>query len=145
MSDIRDAMLVARDSSHKLTRRPLSPHISIYRWPVTMAASILNRATGIALAAGALLLVWWLVALASGPAEFNAVQLFLGSPLGLFMLLGWTWSLFYHGAAGIRHLIWDSGRGFDKPGLNIRTWAVFALSALATILVWLLAFLKIGS
>ena len=89
MKDVRDALYVAKATDGTLIRRPKSPHLGIYRWPATMFASILNRATGIALSIGALLLVWWLVAAATGPAAFALVQQFLISPLGLLLLLGW--------------------------------------------------------
>ena len=82
MTDIRDASMVARNTGAKLVLRPVSPHLGIYRWPITMVASILNRATGIALSVGSLLLVWWLVAAASGPQAFATVQGFVASPLG---------------------------------------------------------------
>ncbi len=136
MNDIRDALLVARNTEAKLVRRPVSPHIGIYRWPITMVASILNRATGIALSVGSLLLVWWLVAAAAGPQAFARVQAFVASPVGLLLLLGWTASLFYHLFGGIRHLVWDTGRGLSKPSLNPMTWVILALTALATAGVW---------
>lgn len=139
MSDIRDALLVAKASDGRTIRRPLSPHIGIYRWPITMFSSILNRVTGIALTVGTLLLVWWLVAAASGPAPFALVQEFLHTPLGLLMLLGWTFSLFFHLFNGVRHLVWDTGRGFAKPGLNATSYAVLGAAAAATVLVWVLA------
>jgi succinate dehydrogenase / fumarate reductase cytochrome b subunit len=144
MNDIRDAQLVARNSQAKLIRRPLSPHIGIYRWPITMVSSILNRATGIALSVGSLLLVWWLVAAASGPEAFASAQGFIGSPLGLFMLLGWTASLFYHFFAGIRHLLWDAGIGFAKPGLNPQSYLVLGLTAAATFLVWAAGYVTVS-
>jgi len=144
MSDIRDPAMVARNSSAKLVRRPLSPHLSIYRWPITMVASILYRATGIALSLGSLLLVLWLVAAASGPQQFAAIQAFIGSPLGLLLLLGWTASLFYHFFGGIRHLVWDAGRGLDKADLNWVTWVVLGLTALSTLGVWVAGYLSMG-
>jgi succinate dehydrogenase / fumarate reductase, cytochrome b subunit len=144
MNDVRDAQLIGKASDGRTIRRPLSPHIGVYRWPVTMAASILNRATGIALSAGLLFLVWWLVAAASGPAAFALVQEFLHSPLGVLMLLGWTASLFYHLFAGMRHLLWDSGIGFAKPGLNPVSWAVFGATGIATILVWVVVYTRLG-
>ncbi len=144
MNDIRDALLVARDSQHGLIRRPVSPHIGIYRWPITMVASILNRATGIALSAGSLLLVWWLVAAASGPQDFATVQGFIASPLGLLLLLGWTASLFYHLFSGIRHLLWDAGTGLEKPSLNPVTWLVLVLTFVATVLVWFAGYMALG-
>ena len=144
MTDIREAQFIARNSAGKLTQRPVSPHLGIYRWPITMVASILNRATGIALSAGSLLLVWWLVAAASGPQEFATVQAFIASPIGLLMLLGWTASLFYHLFGGIRHLLWDAGTGFAKPSLNPVSWLVLALTFVATVLVWFAGYMALG-
>ncbi len=145
MNDIRDALLVARNTEAKLIRRPVSPHIGIYRWPITMVASILNRATGIALSVGSLLLVWWLVAAASGPQAFAQVQGFVASPLGLLMLLGWTASLFYHFFGGIRHLVWDAGRGLEKTDLNWVTWVILGLTLASTVLVWVAGYLSLGA
>jgi succinate dehydrogenase / fumarate reductase cytochrome b subunit len=144
MTDVRDAMLVAKDSNGTLIRRPLSPHAGIYRWPITMVASILNRITGVAIAVGTLLLVWWLVAAAAGAPAFALVQEFLISPLGLLMLFGWTLALFYHFWSGIRHLAWDMGFGFAQAQLNPVTWVVLALSLISTAAVWAVAYGKLG-
>jgi succinate dehydrogenase / fumarate reductase cytochrome b subunit len=144
MKDFRDASFVAKATDGSLVRRPLSPHLGIYRWPVTMLASILNRATGIALSVGSLVLVWWLGAAAAGPVAFAHVQEFLISPLGLLLLLGWTAALFYHLFGGIRHLLWDMGVGFAKPSLNPVTYAVLGATALATALVWVVAYARLG-
>jgi succinate dehydrogenase / fumarate reductase cytochrome b subunit len=144
MTDVRDAQHVARASDGRLIRRPLSPHIGIYRWPVTMLSSILHRITGVFLALGTLLLVWWLTAAAAGPAAFATVQEFLISPLGLLLLLGWSASLFFHLLSGLRHLAWDLGYGFAKPGLNVTSWAVFGVTAAATVLVWITAYARLG-
>ncbi len=144
MTDIRDAPHVAKATDGRLIRRPLSPHIGVYRWPVTMLSSILNRATGIALTAGTLLLVWWLVAAAAGPTAFAGVQAFLISPIGLLVLCSWTASLFFHFLSGLRHLAWDLGYGFAKPSLNPVTWAVFGGTALGTAAVWITAYSKLG-
>jgi succinate dehydrogenase / fumarate reductase cytochrome b subunit len=108
-----------------------------------MVASILNRATGIALSAGAILLVWWLASIASGPVAYSEIEGFLRSPIGLLILLGWTASLFYHLFGGLRHLAWDMGYLFAKPSLNPLTYAVLALTAAATALVWLAAYLTL--
>ena len=94
--------------------RPLSPHLQVYRWQWTMALSILHRATGLALTVGALLMVFWLLALATGPDSFAGLQAFLGSWFGRLLLFGWTWALAYHFLNGIRHLVWDAGKGFDR-------------------------------
>lgn len=145
MRDAREAMLVAKTSAGDLTRRPLSPHLGIYRWPVTMVASILNRATGIALSVGALMLVCWLLSAALGPQAFAAVQAFLRSPVGLLMLFGWTLSLFYHLFGGLRHLAWDMGVGFAHRSLNPVSYLIFGLTAAATLLVWVVAYLKLDA
>jgi succinate dehydrogenase / fumarate reductase cytochrome b subunit len=144
MPDRSDPLFVARNTDGALVRRPLSPHAGIYRWPITMVASILNRITGIALSVGTLLLVWWLVAAASGPESFALVQEFLIGPLGLILLLGWTAALFFHLFSGIRHLLWDSGRGFAHARLNPVTWLVFGATALATAAVWAFAYARLG-
>lgn len=120
--------------------RPLSPHLQIYRWPVTMATSILHRATGCALAAGTLLLTWWLVAAAAGPDYYALVQACLGSILGRLVLLGFSWALFYHLLNGIRHLFWDAGHGYSIPVANKSGWAVIIGSVVLTVLVWILAY-----
>lgn len=120
--------------------RPLSPHLQIYRWPVTMATSILHRATGCALAGGTLLLTWWLVAAAAGPDYYALVQACLGSILGRLVLLGFSWALFYHLLNGIRHLFWDAGRGYSIPVANKSGWAVIIGSVVLTVLAWILAY-----
>jgi succinate dehydrogenase / fumarate reductase cytochrome b subunit len=144
MTDVRDALHVAKASDGRLIRRPLSPHAGIYRWPVTMVSSILNRITGVALSVGALLLVWWITAAAAGPGAFNEVQDFLHGPIGLLLLLGWSAALFYHLFSGLRHLAWDLGYGFAKPSLNPVTYVVMGATVLATAAVWLTAYGKLG-
>jgi len=95
--------------------RPLSPHLGIYRFRWTMALSILNRITGAGLAGGMLLLAWWLIAAAAGPVDFALVSDLIASWFGRILLFGWTWALFFHLLNGIRHMIWDTGRGLDLP------------------------------
>jgi len=143
MNDIRKAQMVGKATDASLVQRPLSPHLQVYRWPPTMLASILNRATGIAISVGSLLLVWWLAAAATGPDAFNLVQNFVRSPLGLLLMLGWSAALFYHLFGGIRHLAWDMGYGFAKPSLNPVTYLVIGLTVFATAAVWLAAYLQI--
>ena len=120
MQDVRDALMVAHTSEGKLVRRPLSPHLQVYSPQITSVLSIMNRVTGIATSVGTLLLVWWLAAAASGPVAFARVQGFIGSWIGLFVLFGWTASLFYHFFGGLRHLAWDAGYGYS---LEARTRA----------------------
>ena len=123
--------------------RPLSPHLQIYRWQWTMAYSILHRATGIALGVGTLLLVWWLVALATGPAAFESAQSVIGSFLGRLFLFGWTFALFYHLANGIRHLVWDTGHGFDLDVAQKTGHAVPIAAGALTLLTWILGYFAI--
>ena len=118
MKDVRDALMTARNSEGKLVRRPLSPHLQVYRWPISMALSILHRVTGVALGVGTLLLTWWLVAAASADDVFDRAQWFMGSALGLLLLFGWSAALIFHFFSGIRHLVWDAGIGFEAPTYN---------------------------
>lgn len=141
MKDVRDALMVAHTSDGELVRRPLSPHIQVYAPQLTSLLSILNRVTGIASSIGTLLLVWWLAAAASGPAAFAHVQWFIGSWLGMFMLFGWTASLFYHLFGGLRHLVWDAGYGYELPQTHASGWAAVIASVAATVLVWAVGFL----
>jgi len=116
--------------------RPLSPHLQVYKWQITMVLSISHRATGLALSMGTLLLVWWLVALARGPEAFASAQGFVGSWLGKLLLLGWTFSLFFHLANGIRHLFWDAGYGYEIKTTTVSGWVVVAASAALTVIAW---------
>jgi succinate dehydrogenase / fumarate reductase cytochrome b subunit len=125
-------------------KAPLSPHLQIYRPQLTSVLSIFHRLTGVALAFGTLLLVWWLVAAAAGPGAFAGVQGFLGSVVGLFLLLAWSASLFYHLANGIRHLFWDAGIGFDLKTVYASGWAVVAVSIALTAGAWVLGLYYLG-
>jgi succinate dehydrogenase / fumarate reductase cytochrome b subunit len=116
--------------------RPLSPHLQIYRWPLTMAMSIAHRVTGSALYGGTLILVWWLMAAASGPGYFDFVNRLLGSWIGLIVLFGFTWALIHHMLGGLRHFIWDTGRGLDKPARDQLALATIVGSIVLTIAVW---------
>ena len=137
MQDVRDALMIARTSEGKLVRRPLSPHLQVYRWPISMALSISHRVTGVGLALGTVLMTWWLLAAAAGPGSFALVQEFLGSVLGVVLLLGWSAALIFHLFTGIRHLLWDIGRGFDDRVYRASAWAVLAATAAATLIVWI--------
>lgn len=136
--------MVAYTSDGKTVRRPLSPHLQIYTPQMTSILSIMNRVTGIAVSVGTLLLVWWLVAAASGPTAFSTVQGFIGSPVGLFVLFGWTVSLFFHFFNGIRHLAWDAGFGFDLPQTYATGWAVLIATAVTSVLVWAVGLWLLG-
>jgi succinate dehydrogenase / fumarate reductase cytochrome b subunit len=112
--------------------RPLSPHLGIYRWQITMTMSILHRATGVALAVGSIALVWWLVAAGIGPDAFDTVHHFLSSGFGQFLLIGWTFSLFFHLCNGVRHLAWDAGWGFQIKTFYITGYLVWVVAVLLT-------------
>jgi succinate dehydrogenase cytochrome b subunit len=135
--DVRDALLMGRRSDGKLVERPLSPHLQVYKWPVSMALSISHRATGIGISVGALLMTWWLVAAASSDSAFAAVQGFLGSWFGVFLLFCWAAALLLHLFQGIRHLVWDAGYGFDDRSYRVTGWGVVAATAVATLIVWI--------
>ena len=114
--------------------RPLSPHLQIYKPQITSVLSISHRFTGLALAVGTLLLVWWLLAAAAGPAPYAQAQAFLGSWLGVLLLIGWAYALFFHLCNGIRHLVWDAGHGFDIATTYATGWIVVAVSTGLTLI-----------
>ena len=117
--------------------RPLSPHLTIWRWGPHMLVSILHRATGTALSiAGLAVLTWWLVAIADGPDAYAKFGDAAGSPLGLFVLIGLTWAFFQHLLSGVRHLVTDSGAAFEL-GVN-KTFAILTLvgSVILTATLW---------
>lgn len=118
------------------TQRPLSPHMGIYKWQVQMVTSIVHRATGIALSVGTLLVLWGVFSLASGEDSYNQFKICMGSPIGMILMLGWSWSLFYHLCNGIRHLFQDGGMGYAIPQFIRSSWASIIGSVLLTIIVW---------
>lgn len=120
--------------------RPLSPHLSIYKQIPTMVMSIVHRLTGMALYAGTLLVAWWLFAAASGEATFDWVSGIFGTWLGRLVLLGYTWALVHHMLGGIRHFIWDTGRGLEPETSTKMAWATLAGSIILTILIWVLGY-----
>ena len=120
--------------------RPLSPHLQVYRLPFPALLSISHRATGVVLAAGSLVLVYWLAALASGPDAFADAQALLGSIPGRVLLLIITFSLFYHLGNGIRHLFWDAGLGFELPTAHASGVVVVAAAIVLTLVAWALGY-----
>ncbi len=115
--------------------RPLSPHLQIWRFTVTMAASITHRATGVANFAGIALLAIWMFAVLQGPGFFYPIGGFLTSTLGGVILAGFIWSLSFHLMNGLRYLYWDSGRGFAPKWARATSWAVYLGSVLLTALI----------
>jgi succinate dehydrogenase / fumarate reductase cytochrome b subunit len=118
-------------------KRPLSPHIQIYRWPLTMALSIVHRVTGTGLALWLILVTWWLLALASGPEAFATIQAVMGSWFGILILVLWTLAVYFHLGNGVRHLIWDAGYGYDLNVARNSGIAVLVFAGVMTILTWL--------
>lgn len=116
--------------------RPLSPHLQVYSPLINMVMSILHRMTGAALYFGSLLLAWWLIAAATGPSYFNYVNGLLGSLPGRVVLLGFTWALVHHAIGGLRHFIWDTGRGYDLKTIDVMSWGSIILSVALTALIW---------
>lgn len=124
--------------------RPLSPHLSVYRWQIQMVTSILHRATGVVLTLGGLLLAWGLVALAAGEASWNDFIGFARSPLGFLILFGWTWAYAYHLLNGIRHLLQDMGKAVRIEQFVTSSWVAVIGSLVLTALVWLAAIMQRG-
>ncbi|HYW76762.1 MAG TPA: succinate dehydrogenase, cytochrome b556 subunit [Gammaproteobacteria bacterium] len=122
---------------------PTSPHMSVYRWQITMTLSILHRLSGVVLLSAALGLVYWLVSLAMGPAAFARAHWFFSLWIGQAFLCLWSLAFFYHLLNGIRHLTWDAGYGFTKRVYRTSGWLVvvsaITLTGVAWAIGWLLA------
>jgi len=116
--------------------RPLSPHLQIYRPMLTMMLSIIHRITGSALYFGSALLVWWVFAVALGPDAYATFQSVAGSIPGQLILFGFTWALVHHLIGGLRHLVWDTGRGFDLATVERMARLSIAASVTITLVVW---------
>ncbi len=114
--------------------RPLSPHIQIYRKQLTSVTSILTRITGNGLIVAAILIVWWLLAAATGPDYFAVADAVLRSWFGKLVFFGSIWAVWYHFLAGLRHLYYDSGRGLDIPTAEKLGWGVIIGSVVLTVL-----------
>jgi succinate dehydrogenase / fumarate reductase cytochrome b subunit len=125
-------------------QRPLSPHLTAYRWPITMTMSILHRITGGALYFGTLLVAWWLIAAATSEHYFDFVSWVFGSWIGRLVLLGYSWALIHHMLGGLRHLVWDTGTGLEKHTASKIAWATLAGSIVLTILVWIAGYAARG-
>lgn len=117
--------------------RPLSPHLTIYRWPITMTLSILHRVTGFALSVGLVAFVVWLQAIAWNAIPYETLATAMQSLIGQVLLLGWLFSFSFHFANGVRHLIWDTGRMFEKQQADTSAWVVLAAAVIMTVGYWL--------
>lgn len=126
-------------------RRPLSPHLQIYRPTLTMMMSVAHRITGLINATGFALLAWWLIAISAGPEQYVYVSHFFASVPGRLLLFLYSWALIHHMLGGIRHLIWDTGHGFDKTSIEALAWATLIGSIAFTLLVWLVGYAMRGT
>ena len=122
----------------------MSPHLTVWRWHITMATSILHRATGVALYVGALIAAAWAMSLAGGPESYATFMALMGSLLGKLVMFGLTVAILYHLANGVRHLVWDLGHGLDVKAASSSSLTVLTFTAVATVVVWFLA-LKTGA
>jgi succinate dehydrogenase / fumarate reductase cytochrome b subunit len=121
--------------------RPLSPHLQIYKFIPTMASSIIHRITGGALYFGTLLVAWWLIAIASGEAYYEAASWVFGSIIGQIILFGFTWALVQHMLGGLRHFMWDLGYGFEKHFTTRMAKASFIAAPIITVLLWIVGYI----
>ena len=119
--------------------RPLSPHLTIYRWPATMLTSITHRATGTGLSFGALILAWWLVSISNGPEGWQRFHAIMDTPLGLVVLFGLAWALVFHFLNGVRHLAWDLGYGFPKETSERNSVIILVLSIVVALAIFAIA------
>lgn len=125
-------------------QRPLSPHLQVYKPQLTSVLSITHRATGMALGLGTILLVWWLIAAATGDQAFATAQAFWYSWFGRLLLLGWSYALFYHLCNGIRHLCWDAGYGFTIQATYRSGWTMVCSSLALTLIAWVAGYIVRG-
>jgi succinate dehydrogenase / fumarate reductase, cytochrome b subunit len=132
-------------SSSRPRPRPRSPHLQIYRWPVTMGTSILHRVTGFGLSLGTLVLAWWLVAASMGPEAYGVFEGAAFHWFGRLVLFGFSLALVFHTLNGVRHLFWDVGRGFKVSTANASGLAVYALTVVLTVATWLVAYSSMGA
>lgn len=138
MKDVREALLHGLNSQGQMVRRPLSPHLQVYRPQMTSVTSILHRFTGIGVSLGAILLSLWLTAAASSAKWFAFAQSAAASIPGMIVLFLFTLALFYHFCNGIRHLGWDAGYGFDLPVARRNGALVIAGSVALTAITWII-------
>jgi succinate dehydrogenase cytochrome b subunit len=121
--------------------RPLSPHLDIYRFTLTMAMSIAHRITGVGLYFGVLLLAWFLVAASTDAANFAVFSSFIHSIIGRLILFGFTWALFHHMLGGLKHFIWDAGYGLDDPLREQLTQVTLVGGVVLTVIVWIIGYM----
>lgn len=117
--------------------RPTSPHWQIYRWQIGNSLSILHRITGVLLALGFIAMSYWFVSLAGGADSYALASRVFANPLGLLVLVGWTFAFLFHLLNGVRHLFWDAGRGFERTERHAGGWFAVLAAAALTLCVWI--------
>ena len=132
--------MASTGTAPKTRPRPLSPHLDIYRFTLTMAMSIVHRITGVGLYVGVLLLAWFLLATSTDAASYAVFSAFIHSILGRLILFGFTWALFHHMLGGIRHFIWDAGFGLDEPLREQLAQATLVGGGVLTLIVWAIGY-----
>ncbi|GGD01485.1 succinate dehydrogenase, cytochrome b556 subunit [Pyruvatibacter mobilis] len=128
-----------------LRERPMSPHLQIYSPLISMVMSIVHRITGAALFFGTLILAWWLAAAAIGPEAYAQFMSIADSLIGRLVLFGYTWALIHHMLGGLRHFIWDAGKGFNLGTVDLMAWGTLILSVSATLAIWFATFRMMGA
>ena len=133
----------AKPSAKPVVSRPLSPFMlgQYYRFQISSLLSITHRITGVGLAIGTLFIAIWVMSAVAGPDAYARFAWFARSPIGLLLLLGWSWALMFHLSNGIRHLVWDAGYAFEKKSVDAGGLIVVAASVVLTVAVWLVAYL----
>lgn len=121
--------------------RPLSPHLQVYRMPLEAVTSILTRATGQAMMAGIVMIIAWLAAAVTSPACFKAIDWFVTSWFGWLILLGATWSLWFHFLGGLRHFWYDSGRGLEIAQARVLSKGIIIGSGILTLITLIVGIL----
>ena len=134
-------MAASKPTSTQPVQRPLSPHLGIYRFTLTMAMSIVHRITGAGLYIGVLLLAWFLIAASMDASAFATFSWFIQSIVGRILLFGFTWALLHHMLGGVRHFIWDMGHGLDHPGREYLAQATLVGGLALTIIVWIIGYI----
>lgn len=137
-------MASSDETAGTASKRPLSPHLQVYKPQITSMMSIFHRITGVALTVGTVLLAYWLISLAAGPSAFDAAQGFVGSIIGRLLMFGWTFALLYHLCNGIRHLFWDAGRGLELATAELTGKLVLVGAAVLTLLCWVFGYMLMG-
>lgn len=131
--------MAGAETARAESKRPLSPHLQIYRWTWTMAMSIFHRATAVVLYVGTVFLAFWLLALAAGPQAYESAAWFFGSWLGYLILFAYTWALMHHMLGGVRHFVWDFGQGFEPSQRFLLAKLTLVGSVSLTLVIWIVA------